>query len=95
MKPPQTIQQAIAERVRFYRLQQGITQTELARRIKKKKQCINRMETGKYDLQFSTLCSVATGLGISCSHLLDGGFPYPTCYQAGSRKKKKNGNSEK
>jgi transcriptional regulator with XRE-family HTH domain len=70
MKTQSHIPQEIADRVRLYRLRAGLTQADLARRIGRKKQQVHRLETGKHDIQFSTLCKVAAGLGIKVSTLL-------------------------
>ena len=60
------------ELIRVRRLQQGMTQTELAIRSGCKQQEISRYEKGLSEPKVSRLVDIATGLGIDIRELLDG-----------------------
>lgn len=53
----------LAERLKEERLKAGLTQEELATKIGTKKSYISRLESGKGDIQLSTLFKIFQGLG--------------------------------
>jgi DNA-binding XRE family transcriptional regulator len=55
---------AVALRVIEYRVQAGISQTELARRVGVKQPAIARLEAGDHDPSLATLARLAQALGM-------------------------------
>lgn len=53
----------LAETLKEERLKAGLTQQQLAEKIGTKKSYISRLETGKSDIQLSTLFRIFEGLG--------------------------------
>ncbi len=69
MKNIKTQPQKLAERIKSFRTKRGLTQAQLANRMGKDKQFIQRLESGKHDPKFTTLQKVAEGLGIVVGNL--------------------------
>ena len=57
--------------VRALRLKAGMSQAELAAKMKTSQPQVARMESGKQDIQFSTMKSLATALGVDVHVILD------------------------
>lgn len=61
-----------SEKIRFYRLQKGLSQEALANMIGLKKAAVNKYETGRVvNIKRSTLQKLAVALGVSPVELLD------------------------
>ena len=58
------VARAVAVRVVEYRAQQGITQTELARRLGMKQPAVARLEGGGHNPSLETLARLSSALGI-------------------------------
>ena len=56
--------QAVALRLIEYRVKEGITQTELARRVGVRQPAIARLEAGDHEPSFATLARIAQALDI-------------------------------
>jgi transcriptional regulator with XRE-family HTH domain len=61
----------IAERITHLRKKAGLSQSELAMRMGKDKQWVQRLESGHHDPRISTLCTLAEGLQIPISILVE------------------------
>ena len=62
----------LGDQIRSMREKQGISQVELADRIGKDKQAVNRIEQGKVNPGYFQLREISEGLDITLSELLDG-----------------------
>ncbi len=61
----------IAENIKFYRRQMGMTQTELAARLNGKKSLVSNYETGYSTPDIETLCLLAQIFDISLDELVE------------------------
>jgi transcriptional regulator with XRE-family HTH domain len=68
-KPEQLIN--LGKKVRRIRISKGMTQTELANKIGKDQQSINRLERGKINPSYVYLLEVSDGLNMKISNLLE------------------------
>ncbi len=63
---------ALGSRIRFLRLERGLSQTALADLIDMEKPNMNRLERGGTNPTLLTLRKISTALGITVEHLLIG-----------------------
>ena len=61
----------IAENIKFYRRQMGMTQTELAARLNGKKSLVSNYETGYSTPDIETLCLLAQIFDITLDELVE------------------------
>ncbi len=61
----------IAENIKFYRKQAGLTQTQLAEKLCGKKSLISNYENGYSTPDIFTLCKLAVIFGITLDELVD------------------------
>lgn len=62
----------LGERVRFYRLQQGLTQLDLAVTVGKDISTISKIETNSANPSLQTLLGLSQALGVATEELLKG-----------------------
>lgn len=70
MKPNKDVKQ-LAERVKHFREKKGWSQAELANRMGRDKQWIQRVENGTTNIRYTSLCAIAKCLGVSIKKLTD------------------------
>jgi ribosome-binding protein aMBF1 (putative translation factor) len=58
------VARVVGARLVEYRVEHGITQTELARRLGMKQPAVARLEAGEHNPSFETLARLASALGI-------------------------------
>ena len=68
----QEILKALGQRIRELRLEQGFSQEGFADHCGVHRTFMGTIERGESNISFSNLVKVATGLGITLSHLLSG-----------------------
>ena len=71
MEPKEQLQRNIGIRIRNLRIEKGLTQVDLASKINRDQQSIQRLEAGRTNPTYLYLYEVAQGLEISLSELLD------------------------
>ena len=64
------LQKAVGARIRQIRQEKDKTQEELAKDIKKKREALQRIESGKVNPSIYTLHEIAGGLGVRLVELL-------------------------
>ena len=62
----------IAANIKTIRLAKGMTQTQVADRMDRDKQAVQKLETGNINPRYLTLIEVADALGVSVSDILKG-----------------------
>jgi transcriptional regulator with XRE-family HTH domain len=70
MKPNKDLKQ-LSARVKYFREKKGWSQAELANRMGRDKQWIQRVENGTTNIKFTSICRIAKCLGIAVSKLTD------------------------
>lgn len=65
-----TLQQTLGENITRYRLEQGITQAQLAERVGVSTAFLSRVERGQKMMKVPTLLETADALKVSCDALL-------------------------
>lgn len=65
------ISEQIGSKIRMYRRLKRLSQEELAARIYKSKSVLSKYELGQANLDVSTLCAIASALGVAPANLLD------------------------
>ena len=70
MKPNKDLKQ-LSARVKYFREKRGWTQAELANRMGRDKQWIQRVENGTTNIKFTSICRIAKYIGIPVSKLTD------------------------
>lgn len=63
LKPPHTFCKLIADKIRLVRKQKGLTQAELAQKLKISQQVISRIEKGRENISLLTLRRITQALG--------------------------------
>lgn len=69
------------------RVEEGITQAELAKRMGVKQPAVARMETGPFDPRLTTLCKLAAALGVRFEIGADGLRVVPSEKKAAARQR--------
>ncbi len=62
----------LGKRVKYLRTDRGLTQVDLASRVNKDQQSIQRFEAGRINPSYLYLWDIAKGLDITLSDLVDG-----------------------
>jgi transcriptional regulator with XRE-family HTH domain len=62
----------IATNIREIRLAKGMTQKQVADRMYRDKQAVQKLETGNINPRYTTLIEIADALGVSVSDILKG-----------------------
>jgi transcriptional regulator with XRE-family HTH domain len=70
MKPNKDLKQ-LSARVKYFREKKGWSQAELANRMGRDKQWIQRVENGTTNIKFTSICRIAKCLDIPVSKLTD------------------------
>lgn len=71
-KSHKKILSTIAANIKEIRVAKGMTQKQLADKLDKDKQAIQRLESGLINPRYLTLVEVAEGLGVSVDEILKG-----------------------
>ena len=71
-KPPENVHRMVGKRIRFIRITLGLSEVDLASRLKVSRQTVSNIETGKRRITICALERYAKALGTTPLHLLKG-----------------------
>jgi len=69
---PEKVHRMVGERIRFIRITLGLSEAELASRLKVSRQTVSNIETGKARITLCDLQRYAKALGTTPLHLMKG-----------------------